>query len=355
VVKKTEPILNHELVPGFGINLDDVLAWVRSQKKKTQTLALQLPAGLMLSAINIIKKLETELNTKVILFADPCFGACDLVEEKLKSIGIDAILHIGHAEIPSCSSSSIPIKFVELKSSIDPVKLLKMEKNRKALKSELKSSKTIGIIANVQFLSYLDSIKSFIETLGYKVQIGKGDNRIKHDGQVLGCNFSSAKSILGKVDTFLFIGDGQFHPLGVSLATKKKVIAFDPMMENIKNISFLKDKILRQRGGANARAKHCKDFGIIITTKPGQNRKEYAMKILNKLKKHDLNGTLIAMDHVSPDKLDYLPVDVYISTACPRLVIDDYTQYKKVMLTPIELEIILGERTWNQYKFDEIM
>ena len=104
--------------------------------------------------------------------------------------------------------------------------------------------------------------------------IGKGDSRIDLKGQILGCNFSAAKSIANEVDTFLFIGSGNFHPLGLLLLFKKQVIVCDPYSNEIreKELEDLKDIILRQRYGAIARSKDARVFGILIGTKLGQQR-----------------------------------------------------------------------------------
>jgi 2-(3-amino-3-carboxypropyl)histidine synthase len=145
-----------------------------------------------------------------------------------------------------------------------------------------------------------------------------------------------------------------FHPLGIALVTKKKVLAFSPETNNFQDIHELREKILRQRSGTIAALKDCLNFGILVSTKSGQNRLEYAKKIQNKLKQSHRSGALLVMDTITPPQLDYLPFDGYINTACPRLAIDDYAQYKKPIITPIELEIILGERSWENYAFDEI-
>ena len=46
--------------------------------------------------------------------------------------------------------------------------------------------------------------------------------------------------------------------------------------------------------------------------------------------------------------------DAYVSTACPRIAIDDYLKYTKPILTPIELEIVLGIKEWSDYTMDLI-
>ena len=43
-----------------------------------------------------------------------------------------------------------------------------------------------------------------------------------------------------------------------------------------------------------------------------------------------------------------------MNTACPRIAIEDYLTYKQPILTPQEFEIVLGERPWSEYAFDEI-
>jgi 2-(3-amino-3-carboxypropyl)histidine synthase len=351
----TKKFSDQELFQDYNIDSAELITWVKSNKFKT--IALQFPEGLMRQATNVINLLEAELGITVMLIGDPCFGACDIISNKLGHLGVEGIVHFGHAEIPNFTSGEIPIKYVELVSKLDPSAMLQKDRKLQILKSELRPGSSIGLATNIQFITYLGEIKSILEQEGFKVQIGTGNSRIKHNGQVLGCNFSAVKDIQDKVDLFLFIGDGMFHPLGISLATKKKVLMFDPIRNTIQNISFLKDKILRQRGGALARAKDkdCKNFGILISTKPGQARKNYALKLQEKLELYGRSGTLIVMDNITPAKLDYLPFDAYINTACPRLTIDDYMQYKKVILTPVELEIILGERAWGQYQFDEIM
>src|SRR3989338_607907 len=77
----------------------------------------------------------------------------------------------------------------------------------------------IGLVSSIQFLDSLPLIKS---------SLTKKDNRNKIKkiilgGQILGCNAKNAEKIKDKVDSFLYIGDGMFHPLAVALETQKQV------------------------------------------------------------------------------------------------------------------------------------
>lgn len=337
----------------YRFDIQELITWVEENYFKN--LAIQLPTGLRLDSYKLISLLENELGISIILLADPCFGACDLPDKRIEQLSLDGIAHFGHAEIPSCPQGKVPVKYFELRSKIIPSLYHGQRNKLKIIRDEFKIPSKIGLLTTIQYINSLDNVKSELEQEGFRVKIGSGDERIKYNGQVLGCNFSTAKSIMSDVSGFLFIGDGQFHPLGVALVTDKAVLAFDPLADKIQNIVEFKEKILRQRSGAIAKAKECSNFGIIVTTKPGQNRFKYALKIKEKLQRHKHHGTLITMDNITPETLDYLPFQAYINTACPRLTIDDYLIYKKTMITPIELEIALGEKPWECYQFDELL
>ena len=86
---------------------------------------------------------------------------------------------------------------------------------------------------------------------------------------------------MNEVDLFLYVGSGNFHPLGLILIAKKPVVAVDPYDNSVKfdELNDLKDTILRQRYGAIARSKDAKVFGILVGTKVGQQRMNLAKKI----------------------------------------------------------------------------
>jgi 2-(3-amino-3-carboxypropyl)histidine synthase len=49
-----------------------------------------------------------------------------------------------------------------------------------------------------------------------------------------------------------------------------------------------------------------------------------------------------------------MDLEGFVVTACPRIAIDDSQMYKKPLITPQELEIVLNKRTWENYQLDEI-
>lgn len=80
-----------------------------------------------------------------------------------------------------------------------------------------------------------------------------------------------------------------------------------------------------------------------------------ALKIKRKLEKHGKKAYLISLKEVTPEHLlSFRKLDALINTACPRIAIDDAARYKQPFLTPPEVDILLGERKWEDYQIDQM-
>jgi 2-(3-amino-3-carboxypropyl)histidine synthase len=325
--------------------MDFRLAEVSSfiQERHAHLVALQFPEGLKVHAMEVAEELERMTGSRCVVLGDPCYGACDLAYQYDQFA--DVLVHFGHSEMPSLESDP-DVLFVEVYLDYEVIDLLPL------VLPHLQGR--IGLVTTVQHINQLEQVKGWLEENGKEVRIGTGDRRVKHPGQVLGCNVSAAKSVAAMVDQYLYLGSGDFHPLAVSLDTGKSVVVLDPAMREVREMDALKERILRQRHGAIARALDAQSFGIIVSSKIGQRRSELARRILGLLGERGKSGCIIVLDNVSPDQLLAFDVDAFVSTACPRLAIDDYLRYKKPMLTPVELEVVLGLRGWEEYTFDSI-
>jgi len=336
-------------IPGYNIDFKKALKTIK--KEGCKTVALQLPEGLKSYASKIIENMENETGATVIISADPCFGACDNANYGLKNLGVEFVIQIGHTPIPELKDLPIPTVFINALSTNDVTKVV--EKSIPQLEG-----RRIGIVTTAQHIHMLDVAKDILEKHNFEPIVSKGDERISAKGQILGCNFSAGMNIVDEVDSFLFVGSGNFHPVGLSLSSKKPVIVANPYENNVKKqeLQGLKDTILRQRYGAIANSKNAKKFGILIGLKQGQQRMELSYKIKELLDDYNKKSIFIAMDHFSPDVLQsFRDVDCFVSTSCPRIAIDDYLQYETPIITPVELEIVLGKKEWEEYQFDQIL
>lgn len=326
----------------LDLRLAEVADFVRA--KGAHRVALQFPEGLKSRAMEVADELERVTGCICVVLGDPCYGACDL-NVSFRSFA-DVLVHFGHSEIPSMGIDD-DVMYIEVKLDLDITGLLRTALDRLAPR--------IGLVTTAQHVHQLPILKEWLESNGRTVMIGRGDRRVKNAGQVLGCNVTAASSVKDGVDQFLYLGSGDFHPLAVSLATAKPVIVLDPLMQEVRDVERLKEKILRQRHGAISLASKAKSFGIIISSKPGQQRRQLAETLKGMIHGKGRKAHLIVMDNVSPDQLLAFQLDAFVSTACPRLAIDDYLRYRKPMITPVELEVALGLRNWGDYDFDSFL
>lgn len=335
-------------IKNYEINLEQAV--IKINKKGYKKVLLQIPEGLKNYFSNFVEYIEKNTKTSVFISGDPCFGACDVYDYMFEHNDIDFIIQIGHLPIPNLKKINIPTLFLNAKTNLNISTVIE-----KALSSF--TGKKIGVVTTAQHVHNIPDVKKLLNENNFIPIVGKGDKRIFSDGQILGCNFSSASSISKDVDMYIFLGSGTFHPLGLMLSTKKPVITCDPYTNEVKfkELEDLKDMILRQRYGAIARSKDAKIFGILVGTKIGQQRFKEALKIKKLIKSKQKKAFVFMINFFIPSIIEgFRDIDCFISMACPRIAIDDYIQYKIPIITPIELEILFGLREWEDYKFDEI-
>jgi 2-(3-amino-3-carboxypropyl)histidine synthase len=326
----------------FDLEIDSIIEAIK--KKEYGTVLLQFPDGLKQRATDIAGQIEKETEANVLIWVDSCYGACDLphLPHELK---LDLIVQFGHAEMPTIKTS-VPMMFIEAYLKVDVLPVVK--------ESIGSLSEKVGVITTVQHIQKLDDVKEFLMTNGFEVHIGEAQGRVTHNGQVLGCNMSSATSISSKVQCFLYIGGGNFHPIGVALATEKPVIVADPIQNEVRDVADIKERWLRQRFGAITKAKEASNFGIIISTKEGQMRIKRAMELRDLARKHDKIASILLLNEIDPSKLIGLELGAFVSCGCPRIAIDDFLRFNVPILTPFEFEVVLGEKKWEDYRFDTL-
>jgi len=309
------------------------------KKLKPKTVFLQLPEGLKPEAPHLASIIE-EAGATSIVSTDPCYGACDLGISEAKILGADLIVHYGHT--PMTMHAEVPIVYVEARAKISIKEAL-----AKAV-PYLESWSKIGLVTTVQHVHQLDEAKNILWNAGKSVFVGDADP-VKYPGQVIGCDFSNARSVSEKVEAYLFVGGGRFHAMGVALATGKPTIIADPYEKRAYPIQDEVRRVIKQRWGNISEAKDAKSFGVLISLKSGQMRLRDAMKIKEKLEQNGLKATLLALREVTSSALMQFPsLDAFVNTACPRLSLDDSQSFRKPLLSLNEALVLLGEMKWEE-------
>ena len=300
-------------------------------RRGVERVALPAPEGLKRSLGPLAEDLRNA-GFFVIISGDPCYGACDLDTGILQEA--DILVHLGHAPVDETQG----VLYEIMRMDFDPRVVLSAV--------PYLSEERIGLVTTVQHVHLLPGIAGVLEEAGYQALIGSGEGRTPYDGQILGCLYDTARKT--GASEILYIGTGQFHPLGVAIATRARVIACDPYTRTCGIVDG--ERLLRRRFGLIEQAREARQFGIIVSPKSGQCRRELAERLLTLSER----AVLISLREVSPDQLLNLKLPCYVNTACPRLAYDDQVRWPVPVLTPGEFEILCGVRSFEDYEVDEI-
>jgi len=176
----------------------------------------------------------------------------------------------------------------------------------------------IGLLASVQYTTIIGSIKKELEKRGKKVLMSK---TLKYPGQILGCDISAASAIRDEVDAFLLIGSGRFHAYNVAVLGKPVMIWQPGSKISIFPADEIEKLNLRKKAMI-ARFIASDKIGVLVSTKPGQQRLDAALKVKKMLEKKGKEVFLFISDTIQKNELENFKIDVWINTACPSLIHD---------------------------------
>ncbi|MBU0898340.1 MAG: diphthamide biosynthesis enzyme Dph2 [Nanoarchaeota archaeon] len=305
-------------------SLDNIKKGIEEEGAKR--ILLQVPEGLKMQAQKVAKELEKD-GLKVFVSADPCYGACDIRDHEAKLLKCDLLVHIGHTNFGL--ETDIPVLYEEYRLEANPTPILEEH-------MDLLNKERIGLATTLQYLDSLEPIKKLLEDKGKKVFLGQ-PQLAKYPGQVLGCDFSGAKSIENDVDLFLFIGTGMFHSSEFANQTEKPVLYLDLESKTIRALE--KERLQRIRFAQIEKAKECQNFGIFVSTKPGQFFLERAEKAKQLLEEKGKNAWIIVTNEISPEKLLGMNIDCIVNCACPRIR-EDHEAFKKTIINADDVDRI---------------
>jgi len=271
------------------------------QKRKAGLVLIQLPEGLKPLGPRLAAAVETT-GALAILSADPCYGACDLATAEAERLGADLIVHYGHSEM--LRQKAFSALYIEAKAKISVKDAV-----RRAI-PHLEAWRRIGLVATVQHVHKLDE---------------------------------------AEVDAFLFVGGGRFHAIGVTLATAKPTIAADPYERKAFSIESEARRILKKRWASIHEATQAKKVGVLVGLKAGQKRLDLALRIKESVESAGKKAIILALKEITPEALMQFPtIGAFVNTACPRLSLDDEGEFRKPLLTPDEILVVLGKLRWEE-------
>ena len=195
----------------------------------------------------------------------------------------------------------------------------------------------LGLVTTTQFLGKVDEIKKYLEDNGKEVFIDKEKQR--NSGQLLGCDVGAATKIQDNVDAFLYIGSGEFHPLGVAMQTKKDVFTFNPVTGIFSKLDEKEIEKYKKNKKANyVRFLSAENIGIMVTIKPGQYSYTKALEIKKKLEEKGKRCFIFVFDTLDANEMENFPfIDFWVNTACPRIA-DDKDKNNVIDMGELDLQ-----------------
>lgn len=287
--------------------------------------------------------LEKDAGVEVFVSGDPCYGACDLALNPMKAVQADLLVHVGHAAIPG-EFTDEEVVYVEARADV-PID----EPMLKAVEM-LEKEHTIGLASNVQHMAQLDRAKQILEEHGKAVLVGRPSGWLKYPGQVLGCDYGSLRAIAEKVDAIVVLSGGDFHAIGIPLATGRRTIVVDPFQKTARDMTETCKRLLRKRWISITRFKEAKKVGIIVGLKSSQMNVTLARRIKQLLSESGYSPVLLCAAEVIPETIEsFTDLEAFVEISCPRISTDDQERYRKPILNPEEVMIALGKKSWEDY------
>ena len=308
------------------VRIDENKVFQIIEAKKPKVVLVNAPGGLLRQTKELMEKVKEKYGVTSILSGDSCFGICDTVDDDVERLQADLALHIGHNAAVTEAGD-----YTYLVDAIDDVEFGEVVDTAAKV---LASYKHIGLATFSQHLHQLKPVKERLESKGFSVLIGRGNN-LMLEGQVFGCDFSTCYPIRAQVDAFAFLGESEFHAVGLALATGKPTFMLDPYMNEVTNMKQAAEEREKRAILAVYKALDARVFGVVTGLKEGQKMLGRSRWITKRLETNGRKVIQLAMRDVTVERLDpHREIEAFIQTACPRISIDGFAFDKPVLSIP---------------------
>jgi len=187
------------------------------------------------------------------------------------------------------------ILYIEAKSNL----------NYKLPKKEIKRlPKKLLLLYSIQYKKLAETIKKQLQASGIS---------ISQTQQVLGCSKISNPQNL----PFLLVSTGKFHAQNLSSQTPALYIIDNKKITQIPKQEI--NKLKTQRKTALMKFLKADNIGILVSTKPGQNNLDQAIKLKQELNKKGKQPYIFLANNIDTAQFENFNIDAWVNTACSGL------------------------------------
>jgi 2-(3-amino-3-carboxypropyl)histidine synthase len=308
------------------VRIDEAKVFALIESERPSVVLVNAPGGLLRQTKDLMARVKEKYGVTCILSGDSCFGICDTVDDDVEKLQADLALHIGH--------NAVVQEVGDFTHLIDAVDDVKFDGVAEIAAGTLAPYKRIGLATFSQHLHELQPVKENLEARGFTVLVGKGNN-LMLEGQVFGCDFSTAYPIRDDVDAFALLGGSEFHAVGLALATGKPTFMLDPYMNEVTDMKEAADERWKRSVLGVYKALDARTFGVITGLKEGQKMLGRSRWITKRLEMNGRKVIQLAIRDITAERLaPHREIDAFIQTACPRISIDGFTFDRPVLSIP---------------------
>lgn len=317
---------------------ENTLSRIRNAKK----ILVQVPEGFKPCTTQVVEAILAKTNdSEVNIDASPNFGSCLLDLEIVREY--DLVIHFGHDRYPLWE----PPGNVVFEDIVYEPKLNK--EVLEELTRDLKERKLRRVLLYVtqQHKNLYGTIRKFLLMHGITVV------NDKRKSLAFGCIYPDIAVLSSSVDAVIMVSGGSFHSLGagISLGGLKPVFKVDPYRYTYVDMTEAVRRVLKVRFGKIFLANKASNW-LIIAGIAGQYRPGIVSAVKQAIMAKG-GKCFIArctyLTNATLANLDNPHIDSIIVTSCPRLPIDDLSEYHKPVLTPGEALYVLGKL--HSYRF----
>lgn len=282
--------------------------------------------------------IERFTDADTVIMGDVTYGACCVDDFTAKALGADLLVHYGHScLIPVDQTVGIKVLYVFVDIKIDAAHFVD------SVRLNFPLSKKLAMVSTIQFVATLHAAAKELRDMGYDITIPQ--SKPLSPGEVLGCTAPR----IPPDTTLIYLGDGRFHLEAAMIANPQaEAFKYDPYEKKFTQEYYEHSEMRANRRRAIEMSRSAKKFGVILGTLGRQGSTKVLEHLEKRLKSKGKEAVIILLSEIFPNKIDlFNEIDVFIQVACPRLSIDWGTAFKKPLLTPYELSVVLGDTEWR--------
>jgi 2-(3-amino-3-carboxypropyl)histidine synthase len=308
------------------VRIDEARVFEVIEARRPSVVVVNAPGGLLRQTKALMERVRQKYGVTCILSGDSCYGICDTADEDVRKLKADLAFHVGHnAAVTEVGD------FTYLVDAVDDVEFDEVVERAVGV---LAPYRRLALVTFSQHLHRLATVRQKLEGHGFEVTIGEG-NSLMLEGQIFGCDFSTARPLHSNVDAYVFLGESEFHAVGLALAVGKPTFMLDPYMNEVTDMREAAEERRRRAILAVYKALDARTFGVITGLKEGQKMLGRSRWISKRLEMNGRKVVQIALRDVTPERLaPHREIEAFVQTACPRISIDGFTFDRPVLSIP---------------------